>query len=270
MAKPLEKHFDTCPMLSRSDWGVGHIQQKGLTHALSIGQSSVGFHGPRISGWLIFLNGCHRGEDIRLPVGETKVGSSWLSDTVLTGIGIGSQHAIIRMGMGEGTIAPISSDRVVKVNNIVINGQTSLEDGCLVTFGELHCIFRLSDQMTRGYQSKESPKPAQMPTQSSHRETLCGWLVISKGAMLGQDFRLVNGICRIGSESGLEVTVADVNLPKHALTLSVNTKDCKITFIASGITVFVNGQGATVNSVLRESDSITIDQVEAYVKWLLP
>jgi len=32
----------------------------------------------------------------------------------------------------------------------------------------------------------------------------------------------------------------------------------------------VNGQGATVNSVLRESDSITIDQVEAYVKWLLP
>lgn len=269
MAKPLEKNFDTCPMLARSDWGVGHIQQRGLGHALSAGQSPVGFHGPRVGGWLVFLNGCHRGEDMRLPVGETKLGSSWLSDVVLTGIGIGSQHALIQMGVGGAMIAPLAGDRTVKLNNVQIADAQTLEDGCLVSIGELHCVYRSADQMSRGYRPKDTPRPLHMPAQSSHRENLCGWLVITKGAMLGQDFRLINGRVRIGSEPGLEVTIADPNLAKDALTLSVSGKEGQVSSIGESSKLLVNGVESGVNSILKESDTVVIDQVEGYIKWFL-
>lgn len=270
MAKPLEKKYDTCPMLARSDWGVGQIQHKGLSHALSEGQSAVGFHGPKTGGWLIFQNGCHRGEDMRIPIGETRVGSSWLSDLVLTGIGIGSQHAVIRVGAGKAEISPSSVDRIIKVNNEVISGVAELSDGCLITLGELHGTFRFSDQMNRGYQPQESPRPIQMPSQSSQREIVCGWLVISKGVMLGKDFRLVNGSNRIGSGLGIELTLAEPHLAKHALTLLVTPKECKVSFVCPGKNLFINGVESPVGTLLRESDSIAIDQLEGYLKWLLP
>jgi FHA domain len=267
MAKPLQKEFDTCPMLSRSDWGVGHIQQRGLTHAISTGQSPTGFHGPKVAGWLVFLNGCHRGEDVRLPVGETKLGSSWDCDAVITGVGIGSHHAVIRMGSGEGSIAPTGGERIVKINNVAISGPHSLEDGCLVTLGEMQCVVRFSEQMTRGYVPSEAPRPLNMPVQAMRSETVCGWLVLTRGSSMGQDYRIVNGIFRVGSEPGLEATIPDAHLSKHALTLSVTTKECKVTWIADGHKLFVNGVAATVDTMLKESDTILIDHVEGYLKW---
>ena len=267
MAKPLLKNFDTCPMLSRSDWGVGQIQSRGLTHALSVGQSSVGFHGPRVAGWLLFMNGCHRGEDMRLPVGETKIGSSWMNDAVLTGVGIGSQHAVIRMGVGEGSIASVSAERVVKINNVPINGRHSLEDGALLTIGDVHCIVRFAEQMNRGYQPPEAPKPMNMPTQAVLKEAVCGWFVMTRGALLGQDFRIVNGKCRIGSSPGLEISIPDAHLAKHALTLHVTMKGCKVDWVCDGHKLLVNGNECGVDTALRESDVISIDHVEGYIKW---
>ena len=267
MAKPLQKKFDTCPMLARSDWGVSHIQSKGLTHSLSLIQSAVGFHGPRIAGWLVFLNGCHRGEDMRLPIGDSKVGSSWMNDCVLTGVGIGSQHATISMGSGEGYICPSSADRVVKIDNTVISGRQMLEDGCLVTIGEVHSIFRISDQKSRGFEPSPAPRPAQMPSQVMPIETVCGWLVIANGVCLGQDFRIIPGNFRIGSELKLEMTLPEAHLPKHALTLTVTTKDCKIGWIAPGVHVAVNRAPSGVGVFLKESDYIKFDHVEGYLKW---
>jgi hypothetical protein len=227
----------------------------------------VGFHGPRVGGWLVALNGCHRGEDLRLPIGETKLGSSWLSDLVLTGIGVGSQHAKIRMGLGEAWIIPVAEDKSVKINNIVVKSEHKLEDGCLLSVGEVHLVFRLSDCQTPGYRVSEAPRPTNMPNQASHRETVCGWLVISNGAAMGQDYRLVNGRCRIGSEVGLEVTIADHNLASVAASLQVSGSDCKITNIHTKTNFLVNGSRAEVNSSLRESDRVQIGPIEGYIKW---
>jgi hypothetical protein len=262
-----KKITDTCPMLARSDWGVGHIQQKGLTHSLSTVQSPVGFHGPRVAGWLVFVNGCHRGEDMRLPVGETKIGSSWLSDIVLTGIGIGSRHAVLKMGVNEGVLMPVSGERIVKINNSPISSETTLDDGCLISFGDLHCIFRLAEQKTRGYRPPDPPKPALMPNQASHREALCGWFVVSKGQAMGQDYRLINGRCRIGSQADLELTIADPNLARLALTLSVAPNECKIAAIGDAGKILINGLESRVDAVMRESDELTIGSVEGYIKW---
>jgi hypothetical protein len=267
MSKRNSQHHETCPMLARSDWGVGQVQSKGLTHALSIGQSPIGFHGPRVAGWLIFLNGCHRGEDMRLPVGETRIGSAWSNDYVLTGVGIGSQHCNIRMGIGEGTITPVALDRMVRVNNQPISSSQPIQDGALVTIGELHAIVRFAEQMGRGYAPPEPPRPQGMPTQAAQRDMVCGWLVMTRGTLLGQDFRLVNGNCRIGSNLNLEVTVPDVHLSKHAMTLTVTPKDCKVSWIADGHKLLVNGNETGIDTQLKDSDVILIDHVEAYLKW---
>jgi len=270
MAKPLSKNSETCPMLSRSDWGVGHIQQRGLTHSLSVGQSPVGFHGPKVAGWLVVLNGCHRGEDIRLPIGESKLGSAWTSDFVITGVGIGSQHALIRMGMGEGSIIPSAPDKIIKINNQRITGPQALSDDMLITIGEMNCVLRFADRQGRGYQPPEVPKTPSLPTQAVLREMVCGWLVITKGTYLGQDFRLVTGNSRVGSAAGLEVTIADPHLARHALTLDITAKDCKVTWIADGHKLLINGSAADLGAIVRESDIFNIDHVEGYLKWFRP
>ncbi len=267
MVTRLKKHFETCPMLARSDWGVGHIHQKGLTHSLSPVQSPVGFHGPRVGGWLVFLNGCHRGEDMRLPIGETKIGSSWLSDVVLTGIGVGSQHANIRVGSDEASVTPRSAERILKINNSVISSETKINDGCLISFGELHCIFRRVEQFSPGYRPPSAPYPTLMPNQPAHHESVCGWVVISNGPTIGQDFRLISGSNRIGSEAGLEVAIADPDLGRIAFVLDAGAGEGKIKEITPGTIIFINDQPAKAGDHVHDSDSIRVGGLEGYIKW---
>ena len=84
---------------------------------------------------------------------------------------------------------------------------------------------------------------------------------------MGQDYRLINGKFRVGSEPGLEATIPDAHLTKHALTLLVSTKECKVAWIMEGHTLFINGIKADVGALLGESDSILIDHLEGYIKW---
>ena len=268
MAKGSQKKFETCPMLSRSDWGLSHINSKGLSHCLSTNQSPVGFHGPRVAGWLIFLNGCHRGEDMRLPIGESRIGSAWQNEVVLTGVGVGSHHAAITIGSNEATINPAAANRLVKVNNVAISERRSLDDGCLLTIGEAHCVFRFASAYSSGYSPAATPVPQNMPAQVLPAEMVCGWLVFSRGPSIGQDYRLINGECRIGALPGLEVSVPDANLAKHFATLSVSRRECKITWLSDPKKLRVNGHEVQPHHALRDSDVIEFDHMEAYLKWL--
>jgi len=265
---PKQKKFETCPMLARSDWGVSRVHTKGLAHSLSSNQSSVGFHGPKVGGWLVFLNGCHRGEDVRLPIGETKIGSSWQNDCVITGVGVGSQHAVFNVGIGHAKVAPIAGNRVIKVNNVAINGSKELEDGCLISIGDTHSIFRLSEAFAPGYVPSAAPNPVNMPAQVLPLEMVCGWLVMSRGSCTGQDFRLINGECRFGSNQGLELTIPEAHLVGHAVTFMASPKECRINWVASQVVVKINDVVTALNAVLRDSDFIQIDQLEGYFKWL--
>ena len=258
----------TCPMLARSDWGVGNIQQKGLSHTLSRLQSPVGFHGPKTAGWLVFLNGAHRGEDMRIPIGDSKIGSSWTSDIVLTGPGVGSLHATLRMGSGEASIIPVAANREVRVNNAQILGPTALKDGALLTFGDLHAVMRFAVAMTPGYLPPEYAKPQNIPSQSAPKVMTCGWLVVTRGPLMGQDFRLINGVNRIGSGADIEVSIADQNLIKDAISLDCSIqKGCILKTVGDGRAVKVNGSVCELNKVLRDSDLLAVDHLEMLVKW---
>ena len=258
----------TCSMVARSDWGVGQVQNRGLAHTLSRGQSPVGFHGPRTGGWLVFLNGAHRGEDMRVPIGESKLGSAWVCDLILTGVGIGSQHAILRVGMGEASVIPAAGNREVKVNNRLITGSTEILDGTLISVGDLHAIFRFAMPYAPGYQAQVPVSPVGMPNQGALARVTRGWLVIGRGAYMGQDFRLVNGRNRIGSSEGLELTLSDPHLQKVAMALECQVSSCVISFIANGVNVKVGGEIAKQGRTLVDSDVIQLDHVEAYLKWL--
>lgn len=258
----------TCPMLARSDWGVGSVQQKGLSHTLSRQQSPVGFHGPKTAGWLVFLNGAHRGEDIRVPIGDSKVGSSWTSDVVLTGPGVGSLHMTLRMGAGEASVIPAAANRDVRVDNIQVNGPTVLTDGCLLTIGDLHCIVRFAVPMTPGYQPPETAKPLTIASQPSPKVMTCGWLIVTRGPLMGQDFRLINGLNRIGSGIGLEVSIADQNLIKEAIGLDCSVqKGCILKSVSDGRAVKVNGSVCELGKQLRDSDVLAVDHLEMLLKW---
>lgn len=258
----------TCPMLARSDWGVGNIQQKGLSHTLSRLQSPVGFHGPKTAGWLVFLNGAHRGEDMRIPIGDSKLGSSWTSDVVLTGPGVGSLHATLRMGTGEASIIPVAANREVRVNNAPVVGPTPLQDGALLTFGDLHAVLRFAVAMTPGYLPPEAEKPQNIPSQSAPKIMTCGWLIVTRGSLMGQDFRLINGLNRIGSANDLEVSIPDQNLIAEAISLECSLqKGCLVKSAGEGRAIKVNGSICEVGKVLRDSDLLAVDHLEMLVKW---
>lgn len=267
MSKASQKKFETCPMLSRSDWGLSHINSKGLSHCLSLNQSPVGFHGPTVGGWLIFLNGCHRGEDMRLPIGESTIGSAGQNHCVITGVGVGSYHATLSISADNVKITPAAANRVLKINNVAVSETQKLKDGFLISFGEVHCLFRLSSKFEPGYAPSDVIIPKNMPEHILPIEMVCGWLVFSRGPSLGQDFRLINGECRIGSQLGLELSVPDHGLSKHALTLHVSRRDCKIVWAADPRKVRVNGSEMRPAQLLRDSDVLEIEHLEAYLKW---
>lgn len=258
-----------CPMIARSDWGVGNIQQKGNAHSLSLTQSTVGFHGPRTAGWLVFLNGAHRGEDLRVPVGESKIGSSWNCDLVLTGVGVGSQHATLKAGIEEAELHPLSGARDVRINNTRISNTQKLEDGDLITLGDLHAVFRVAMPFNSGYKPKVTVKPESMPVQTAPRFSTLGWLVMQRGPLMGQDFRLVNGLNRIGSSSGLEVSIPDANLVELGFTLDCSSaKGCVIQSIQNERAIKLNGSLVDIGKLVQDSDVIAFDHLEMLVKWL--
>jgi hypothetical protein len=258
----------TCPMIARSDWGVGGVHQRGLAHTRSLGQSSIGFNGSQTGGWIVFLNGAHRGEDVRLTLGDLKIGSAWNSDIILTGVGIGSFHASIKIGLEEITITPSSDSRDVRIQNTSLKKTTVLADGDLVSFGDLHGIFRSAQPYTPGYKPKDYARPDSLPSQAAPTHMVCGWLIMQRGPLTGQDFRLINGVCRIGSAINIEVSIPDANIPAHVLTLKASpSKGCQIIHIADQKAAKVNGSVVEVGQPLRDSDVLSVDHMEMLVKW---
>jgi hypothetical protein len=187
---------------------------------------------------------------------------------VVTGVGVGSQHAILKAGVGEASITPVAANRVIKVNNDLISGRQSLDDGCLVTIGEVHCIYRSAEVFSPGYVPTVAPMPIHMPAQTLPLEMVCGWLVFNRGVCTGQDFRLIHGSNRVGSMPGLEISIPDSNSPAHALTLEASSKECKIHWAKDYRLIRVNGREIQAGQVLLDSDVIEMDHLEAYVKWL--
>lgn len=262
----------TCPNTVRnSKWDGAEHHERGAWHQLCTTQSPVGLKGGMTGAWLVFLNGCHAGEDVRLALGPTSIGSAWTSEAVLTGPEIGSHHASISVQTVKASIAPAAPVRILKVNGERVSGDTPLVDGDLISFAETHAVLRFAAAFSPGYKPNARPRPELTlvkPAGEAERATTTGWLVAASGARFGQDWRIVRGTNRMGGGVDLEICWPDGGLPPDACTFQSDGQAIKLASFDKSVQVAVNDGPATLNQALQDSDRLTIAGMEFYLKCL--
>src|SRR5205085_1167002 len=88
-----------------------------------------------VCGWLVALNGQHKGEDFRLRVGKNVIGTAADCDVVLSDKKLSRKHATIRFEGGEFQIADLDSSNGCFVNDEKIQ-KHDLIDNDIIKLGD--------------------------------------------------------------------------------------------------------------------------------------
>jgi hypothetical protein len=94
-----------------------------------------------VCGWMVALNGQHKGEDFRLRVGKNVLGTAADCDIVLTDKKISRKHATIRYEGGEFQIADLDSSNGTFVNDEKVQ-KHDLIDNDMVKLGDIEFEFK--------------------------------------------------------------------------------------------------------------------------------
>jgi len=94
-----------------------------------------------VCGWLVALNGQHKGEDFRLRVGKNVIGTAADCDIVLTDKKISRKHSTIRFEGGEFQIADLDSSNGCFVNDEKIQ-KHDLIDNDIIKLGDIEFEFK--------------------------------------------------------------------------------------------------------------------------------
>ena len=94
-----------------------------------------------VCGWLVALNGQHKGEDFRLRVGKNVIGTAADCDLVLSDKKLSRKHATIRFEGGEYQIADLDSSNGCFVNDEKIQ-KHDLIDNDIVKLGDIEFEFK--------------------------------------------------------------------------------------------------------------------------------
>lgn len=94
-----------------------------------------------VCGWMVALNGQHKGEDFRLRVGKNVIGTAADCDIVLTDKKISRKHATIRFEGGEFQIADLDSSNGCFVNEEKIQ-KHDLIDNDIIKLGDIEFEFK--------------------------------------------------------------------------------------------------------------------------------
>jgi hypothetical protein len=235
---------------------------------LSSGQSPVGFHGDKLVGWLVCQSGVHRGEDFRIPVGQTKIGSSWLCDIAIAHPGIGSEHALFKVTDNTVIMQPIGSGRDIAVNGRQILEPLEIREGDIVTFSGLDFLLKLARRTlgNEAFQATSRVTSAQEQTDVKHPMVM-GWLVVQNGSLAGFDFRLLNTVNRVGSRRGLEVVIPYENFPDLALSIEPAAPHAfNIQVTSKQFDMHVNQKQKFDKFSVQDSDVMTYGTWEFYIK----
>lgn len=256
----------TCPMIARNRWEGADVGHRSALHLLSRGQNPVGLSLARTAAWLVFLNGSHRGEDARLVLGATTIGSAWNAQLVLTAPDVRSHHATLRLGEDAATILRGAQGNAVDVNGARISEATPLHDGDLIAFAELQAVLIFARPYFDSARPAPRPRPVVHSPNGGARLFTTAWLVATSGSIAGRDWRLTNGENRIGSAHGCEVTLGDNDIPAEALRLAGDLEGTKI--VAAHPCVSIDGRPAKAGDILRDSARVRIHTAELYFKCL--
>ena len=94
-----------------------------------------------VCGWMVALNGQHKGEDFRLRVGKNVLGTAADCDIVLTDKKISRKHATIRYEGGEFQIADLDSSNGTFVNDEKVQ-KHDLIDNDIIKLGDIEFEFK--------------------------------------------------------------------------------------------------------------------------------
>ena len=101
-----------------------------------------------IAGWLLVLNGKHKGEDFRLREGKNAVGSAPTGEVVLTDDHISTAHANITVKRASDTTGAYSVVDLDSTNGTFTNDgaekitREELVDNDVIVFGKTRCKFK--------------------------------------------------------------------------------------------------------------------------------
>jgi len=248
-----------CPLAERGLGRGAMKSQFGLSHSLCSTQSAGGFNGQPVGGWLVGLNGQHWGEDFRVCNGDHVIGSGYSSNICLTHPGVSARHAEITVDAGAVSLRDLGSRDGLSVNGQAVSSAQIL-DGDEIGIGPARFIFRTALRMEPGYKPTLRPRPTTSPFRNDTPKRLClGWLVGLYGSYVGQDFRLVSGDNRFGSERDLELTLVDAKLAPRSGYFAVAPGEC----------VLIQGDAANpTRRPLLDSDEVQIGSHSFFVKIL--
>jgi hypothetical protein len=94
-----------------------------------------------VCGWMVALNGQHKGEDFRLRVGKNVLGTAADCDIVLTDKKISRKHATVRYEGGEFQIADLDSSNGTFVNDEKVQ-KHDLIDNDMIKLGDIEFEFK--------------------------------------------------------------------------------------------------------------------------------
>jgi len=94
-----------------------------------------------VCGWLVALNGQHKGEDFRLRVGKNVIGTAADCDLVLSDKKLSRKHATIRFEGGEYQIADLDSSNGCFVNDEKVQ-KHDLIDNDIIKLGDIEFEFK--------------------------------------------------------------------------------------------------------------------------------
>jgi hypothetical protein len=117
-------------MINVSELGSGHEKGRGSNDKSR-----------EVCGWLVALNGQHKGEDFRLRVGKNVIGTAADCDVVLSDKKLSRKHATIRFEGGEFQIADLDSSNGCFVNDEKIQ-KHDLIDNDIIKLGDIEFEFK--------------------------------------------------------------------------------------------------------------------------------
>jgi hypothetical protein len=141
--------WDICPycqemqqaMAASAGVAMPSGQGTALVNLSDLGKSAKDAKKGEVCGWLVALNGQHKGEDFRLRVGKNVIGTAADCDVVLTDKKVSRKHATIRYEGGEFQIADLDSSNGTHVNDEKVQ-KHDLIDNDIVKLGDIEFEFK--------------------------------------------------------------------------------------------------------------------------------
>ncbi|MEY3903032.1 MAG: hypothetical protein RL189_2338 [Pseudomonadota bacterium] len=246
-----------CSFVARMNWRRSGASVHPSVHVLSLQQNCTSTASNQTIAWIVGTGGVHAGEDFRLTQGESIIGSGWDADIVLTSPEVSRTHAKISSTNHLCVLEDLGSGSGTFVNGERCDDPRALNHRDVIKIGMGEFIYFALDPESVQIQPAVSPKAVSSPSGKtpSQRAAVVGWLVCQSGELSGLDFRLTEGVNRVGSLSGLEVTIPDPNLNSVHMNLECSADRIYMRPVSSGLQLMRNNQLIDAG-VLKDGDLI--------------